>query len=69
VRIDLTPDGFHVASWRIAAMNQPLMDEPTIGVVARGAYFFLGASQGNKFDGRLPKDGELHEAPVYRLPL
>ena len=45
------------------------LDEPTIGVVARGAYFFLGASQGNKFDGRLPKPGELHEAPVYRLPL
>lgn len=69
VRIELTPDGFHVAAWRIVAMNQPLMDEPTIGVVARGAYFFLGASQGNKFDGRLPKAGELHAAPVYRLPL
>ena len=26
-------------------MNQPLMDEPTIGVVARGAYFFLGAAE------------------------
>jgi sugar lactone lactonase YvrE len=69
VQIELTPDGFHVAAWRIVAMNQPLIDEPTIGVVARGAYFFLGASQGNKFDGRLPKAGELHEAPVYRLPL
>jgi hypothetical protein len=67
VRIELTPDGFHVAKWRIVAMNQPLMDEPTIGVVARGAYFFLGASQGNKFDGRAPKAGELHQAPVYRL--
>ncbi len=69
VRIDLTPDGVHVAKWRIVAMNQPLMDEPTIGVVARGAYFFLGASQGNKFDGRQPKAGELHPSPVYRLPL
>ncbi len=69
VRIELAPDGVHVAKWRIVAMNQPLMDEPTIGVVARGAYYFIGASQGNKFDGRQPKAGELHDTPVYRLPL
>lgn len=69
VRIELAPDGIHATGWRIVAMNQPLIDEPTIGVVARGAYYFLGASQGNKFDVVPPKLDALHAAPVYRLPL
>jgi sugar lactone lactonase YvrE len=69
VRIELAPDGLHATGWRVLAMNQPLMDEPTIGVVARGAYYFLGASQGNKFDVDPPKLDALHEAPVYRIGL
>jgi sugar lactone lactonase YvrE len=69
VRIELARDGLHATGWRIVAMNQPLIDEPTIGVVARGAYYFLGASQGNKFDVVPPRLDGLHAAPIYRLPL
>lgn len=44
VRFDLTPDRVHIASWRIVAMNHPWTDDPTIGVVARGAYYLVGGS-------------------------
>lgn len=67
VRLHLAPAGLRADRWEIVEMNHPLMDEPTIGVVAGDQYVFIAASQGNKFDdGKL---GELHESIIMGVHL
>jgi sugar lactone lactonase YvrE len=68
-RLWLSRDGRSVTRWRIVDRNQPLMDEPTIGIISGRDYYWIGASQGNKFDANPPQLDKLHEAVVYRLKL
>lgn len=65
VKLHLAPDGVRVDRWEIVEMNHPLMDEPTIGVIAGDEYVFIAASQGNKFDDK--KLDRLHESIVMRV--
>jgi hypothetical protein len=65
VKLHLGPDGLRADRWEIIEMNHPLMDEPTIGVIAGDEYVFLAASQGNKFDDK--KLDRLHESIVMRV--
>jgi len=65
VKLHLAPDGLRADRWEIVEMNHPLMDEPTIGVVAGDEYVFLAASQGNKFDDK--NLDQLHESIVMRV--
>ena len=65
VRLHLAPGGLRADRWEIVEMNHPLMDEPTIGVVAGDEYVFLAASQGNKFDDN--KLDQLHDSIVMRF--
>ena len=67
VKLHLAPGGLRADRWEIVEMNHPLMDEPTIGVVAGSEYDFVAASQGNKFDRK--KLDELHESIVMRVNL
>jgi sugar lactone lactonase YvrE len=69
VALHLAPGGLAVDAWKILEMNHPLIDEPTIGVVAKGAYYWLGASQRTKLEAKPPKTAEIHDAVVYRTTL
>jgi sugar lactone lactonase YvrE len=68
-RLWLSRDGRSVTRWRIVDRNQPLMDEPTIGIISGRDYYWIGASQGNKFDANPQQLDKLHEAVVYRFKL
>jgi DNA-binding beta-propeller fold protein YncE len=46
VRLDLSPDGTRVSAVHIIDMNQPHVAEPTIGVVAGDAYYYVANSFG-----------------------
>ena len=69
VAFKLSADGLHVESARILEMNHPLIDEPTIGKVVDGDYFFLGASAGNKFDKGTPDAASLTDGLIFKIPL
>jgi sugar lactone lactonase YvrE len=46
VRLTLSKDGTAIDAVRILEMNHPSMGEPTLGVVADGAFYFVADSQG-----------------------
>jgi sugar lactone lactonase YvrE len=69
VRLDLSADGLAIERATILEMNHPQLDEPTIGVAAEGAYYFIGASQGNRFDREVPDEKGLVDAMVFRIRL
>jgi len=69
VRLTLSPDGFGIAKATILEMNHPNMDEPTIGKVAGGYYYFIAASQGNKFDNGPADEKKLTDAYVMKIGL
>lgn len=66
VRLDLSRDGTRITRATIVEMNHPLMDEPTLGTVVGDEYYWIGASQGNKFESAPPQVEKLHEAVVYK---
>jgi sugar lactone lactonase YvrE len=65
--VRLRLDGRRIARCEVLEMNHPLMDEPTLGVVVGRDFWFLAASQGNKFDDGKPE--LLHEALILGVPL
>jgi sugar lactone lactonase YvrE len=69
VALTLSADGLSVIGWKILEMNHPLIDEPTIGKVVGDTYYFVGASQGNKFDTGNPDPAKLTDAIVFRIRL
>lgn len=54
----LAEDGERVTESRILAMNHPEFDEPNLGVVYDGAFYFVANSHWNRFDrdNNLPDD-------------
>jgi sugar lactone lactonase YvrE len=65
--VRLRLDGKRIARCEIVEMNHPMMDEPTLGVMVGRDFWFLAASQGNKFD-----DGKtelLHEGVILGVPV
>ena len=69
VRLDLAAGGLAVNRTRILEMNHPLMDEPTIGKIVGSDYYFVGASQGNKFDRGTPDPKDLEPGIIFRISL
>lgn len=69
VRFDLSPDGLRLERTAILEMNHPSIDEPTIGLVRGSSYYFVGTSQGNKFERGEPDPATLSDGLVFRIPL
>jgi hypothetical protein len=69
VRLDLAAGGLAVNHVQILAMNPAMMDEPTIGKVVGSDYYFVGASQGNKFDRGTPDRKSLQPGIIFRIAL
>jgi len=65
VRLWLDPSAPRITRWKILEMNHPLMDEPTIGVVAGRDYYVNISSQGNKFDRKQTE--KLHDSAVLKI--
>jgi sugar lactone lactonase YvrE len=67
VRLTLSPDGSRIAAGRILEMNNPLFDEPTLGIVANGAFHYVADSQGGRFlKGAVPESDQ-REVVVLRV--
>jgi hypothetical protein len=49
VRLTLSPDGSRITAGRILEMKNQLFDEPTLGIVANGAFYYVADSQGGRF--------------------
>lgn len=69
VRFDLSSDGLRLERATILEMNHPQIDEPTIGLVRANRYYFVGASQGNKFERGEPDPATLSDGLVFLIPL
>jgi sugar lactone lactonase YvrE len=56
VALELSPGGLSVTAGRVLAMNLPEFDEPTLGTVVGGDFYFVANSHWNRFDrdGNLP---------------
>lgn len=68
VRLTLSSDGSRITAGRILEMNNPLFDEPTLGIVANGAFHYVANSQGGRFlKGDVPAS-EQREVVVLRVP-
>lgn len=49
VRLTLSPDGSRILAGELLEMNNPLFDEPTLGIVVNGAFHYVADSQGDRF--------------------
>jgi sugar lactone lactonase YvrE len=70
VRFTLSPDGSRITAGKILEMNNPLFDEPTLGIVAKGAFYYVADSQGGRFlkgKGKVP-ESEMREVVVLKTP-
>jgi sugar lactone lactonase YvrE len=68
VRLTLSADGSRITAGRILEMNNPLFDEPTLGIVANGAFHYVANSQGGRFlKGDVPAS-EQREVVVLKVP-
>jgi sugar lactone lactonase YvrE len=67
VRLTLSADGSRITAGRILEMGNPLFDEPTLGIVANGAFHYVADSQGGRFlKGAVP-ESEQREVVVLRV--
>jgi sugar lactone lactonase YvrE len=71
VKMTLSADGSRITAGRILEMNNPLFDEPTLGIVADGAFVYVADSQGGKFrksPDKVPA-ADQREVVVLKIPL
>jgi sugar lactone lactonase YvrE len=71
VRLHLDGDGRRIVSADVLERARPDYAEPTLGVVVRGALYYVANSQWEQFreDGTIAAPGELKAPLVLRLPL
>ena len=69
LRLDLSADGLAIERASILSMNDPLMNEPTIGKVVGNTYYLVGTSEGNKFDRGTPDEATLSEGRIFAIRL
>lgn len=71
LRIRLEPGGLAVASVETLLANAPNLGDPTLGVIARGRFYFNANAQWELFaeDGTITDPVKLQEAVVLSVPL
>ncbi|HEV2097041.1 MAG TPA: hypothetical protein VGQ82_11125, partial [Chthoniobacterales bacterium] len=71
LRILLSPEARKVESLSVLESNNPIWDEPTLGVIAEGGFYYNGASQWGAVSekGEIAPPEKLRDAIVQRLPL
>jgi sugar lactone lactonase YvrE len=66
VRLDV--EGMRITRWEIFEMNHPDFDEPTIGAIARGGFYFIANSQGETISKGKPSREAVVLRSGIRLP-
>lgn len=71
IQFGLDKDAQHILTAKVLEVNNPLFDEPTLGVVANGELYYIANSQWNAFDkeGKLKDASSLQEPLVLKVPL
>lgn len=71
VEMSLRTDGGGIDAFKVVEANNPLFDEPTLGVIARDALFYIANSQWATIDekGRLAADDKLQDPIVLKMKL
>jgi sugar lactone lactonase YvrE len=71
IGLELSPDGAAIARSRILVMNDPVLDEPTLGTIVDGVLYFSANNQGHRFQDpkNPPKPDDLKDAVILRVPL
>ena len=69
--LDLSADGAAIVRSRILVMNDPVLDEPTLGTIVGGVLYFSANNQGHRFQDpkNPPKPDDLKDAVILRVPL
>ena len=69
--VELSPDGTRIARSRILEMNHPVFDEPTLGTVVDGVFYFSADNQGHRYHDvkNPPKPEDLQDAVILRVNL
>ena len=65
IRLELNENFSGIESWRILESNNPLFNEPTLGVISGNKFFFIANSQWESFS---PK-GEINSPEKLQSPL
>jgi hypothetical protein len=70
IRLRLVPGGVRVEAVTVVERGHPEFDEPTLGVVVKGAFYFVANSQYGAFseDGT-PDEAKLRPPAILRAPL
>lgn len=71
LRIRLDQSKSKVESVTVLEKNNPTWDEPTLGSIHNGAFYYISNSQWNRFDGngKVSDENALRDLTVLRLPL
>ncbi len=69
IALDLSPDGAAIARSRILVMNDPVLDEPTLGTIVDGVLYFSANNQGHRFHDAKnpPKPEDLKDAVILKV--
>ncbi len=70
VRLKLDSTGRRIVAAETLEWNDPRISEPTLGVVARGRFYFVGNAQWSRFDEKTgaPDTAKLEESAIYSVP-
>ncbi len=71
LRLKMSPGWDRIERVDVLAANSPLHDEPTLGQISQGAFYYVANSQWPRFgdDGSVKGDDPFTDAVVARLPL
>jgi sugar lactone lactonase YvrE len=69
--LELAPGGAAIARGRILEMNHPNFDEPTLGTVVDGVFYFTANNQGHRYYDvkNPPRPDDLQDAVILKVPL
>lgn len=70
VRLKLDAAGRRIVASETLEWNDPRVSEPTLGVVAKGRFYFVGNAQWSRFDEETgaPDTAKLEEPAIYSVP-
>jgi tetratricopeptide (TPR) repeat protein len=71
IRVALSPDLKQFKKFAVIEANNPLFDEPTLGVIVKSSFYFIANSQWGKIDenGKLAPVDKLQNALILKVKL
>jgi hypothetical protein len=71
IRVSLSPDRSQLTRFDVLEANNPLFDEPTLGVIIKDTFYFIANSQWEKVDnkGQLAPSDKLQNPLILKMKL